>query len=335
MTRLGNVFAAAAIALLTSAGAGSAMAQTVIKLAHDQPETSTHHQAALRWKELVEERTNGEYEIQIFPASVLGSGTQMIEQTQAGAVEAFALPTGWIAPFAPSVSVLDLPFLFPSREVTYQVVDGPVGQEILAPLEEVNLKGVAFWESGFKQFTGGFPITEPSDYEGQKIRTMPSEVIQEQFEAFGAVPTSIAFAELYTALQQQVVDGQENPITTIAAMRFFEVQDHLTISDHGFLAYAVVFNKAFFDGLPEEVQTILVETAREAGQYQRDIIEEAERQHLEEFREAGVEIIELSEEQRAAFVEASQPVYEWFENEYGGETLELIQNEIEALTSDD
>jgi C4-dicarboxylate-binding protein DctP len=333
MTMVRNLLGAAAFALSVAAGAATAHAQTVIKVAHDQPETSTHHQAAMRWAELVKERTSGEFEIQVFAASTLGSGTQMVEQTQAGAVEAFVLPTGWIAPFAPSVSVLDLPFLFPDRKTTYQVVDGPVGQEILKPLEDVSLKGVAFWESGFKQFTGGFPISTPADYEGKKIRTMPSEVIQKQFDAFGAVPTTITFAELYSALQQKVVDGQENPIATIAAMRFFEVQKHLTLSDHGFLAYVVVFNKPFFDGLSEEIRTVLIETAREAGQYQRDIIEEAEQRHLEEFRQAGVEIAEITDEQRAAFVEASQPVYAWFREKYGSETLDNILEEVDRLST--
>lgn len=313
---------------------GSAQAQQIIKIGHDQPEASTHHQAALRWKELVESRTDGAYEVQVFAAGALGSGTQMVEQAQAGALEAFALPTGWIAPFAPAVSVLDLPFLFPSREVAYEVVDGPAGEKILAPLEEVNLKGVAFWESGFKQFTGTFPIQEPGDYEGRRIRTMPTPVIQEQFRAFGASPAAIDFQELYSALQQGVVDGQENPIATIASMRFYEVQDFITLSDHGFLAYVVVFNKNFLERQPEDVQKILVDSARDAAQFQRDIIQEREKEHLVTFKEAGVEIIEMSDDQREQFREASQPVYDWYVKEYSSETLDLIQSEVKRVTSD-
>ena len=211
----------AACAFVAAAGmlTTTAIGQTLVKLGHDQPESSTHHQAALKWKELVEARTNGKVRVQIFPSSMLGSGVQTVEQLQAGAIEAASLPTAWVAPLAPSLQVLDLPFLFPNRDVAHRVIDGPVGAAILEPLQKVNIVGVGFWESGFKQFTGNFPIRTPADYQGHKIRTMPAQVIQEQFKAFGAIPTTIAFGELYSALQQKVVDGQENPIVTIAAMR--------------------------------------------------------------------------------------------------------------------
>src|SRR4051812_24166596 len=215
MTKIfARLFAASAIAALTLAAPTLASAQTVIKVGHDQPDRSTHHLAAIKWKELVEARTGGKVQVRLFPSMTLGSGTQMVEQTQAGALEVSILPTGWVAPLAPSVQVLDLPFLVPNREVLYKVIDGPAGAEILKPLAKVNIEGVTFWESGFKQFTGNFPIAEPKDYGGHKIRTMPAQVIQEQFKAFGATPVTVDFKELYSALQQKVVDGQENPIAT-------------------------------------------------------------------------------------------------------------------------
>jgi tripartite ATP-independent transporter DctP family solute receptor len=195
----------------------------------------------------------------------------------------------------------------------------------------VNIEGVAFWESGFKQFTGNFPIREPADYAGRKIRTMPAPVIQEQFRAFGAAPAAIDFKELYSALQQRVVDGQENPIATIASMRFYEVQKHLTLSDHGFLAYVFMINKPFLDRLPAEQRTMIIEAAREAGRYQREIIQAAEREHLEAFRKAGVEVAQLTPEQRARFEEASKPVYDWFVQRQGPEMIERIRKEIAAV----
>ena len=152
-----QLLAGISAAVLVLAG-GTAVAQTVIKVGHDQPDRSTHHQAALNWKELVEARTNGQVQVRLFPAMTLGSGTQMVEQTKAGALEVSILPTAWVAPLAPSVQILDLPFLFPSREVLYHVIDGPTGREILKPLNKVNIEGVTFFESGFKQFTGNFPI---------------------------------------------------------------------------------------------------------------------------------------------------------------------------------
>jgi len=318
--------AAATLAL----AAGGAVAQTVIKVGHDQPDRSTHHQAALKWKELVEARTNGQVRVQIFPAMTLGSGTQMVEQVQAGALEVAILPTGWVAPLAPSVQILDLPFLFPSREVLYKVIDGPAGAEILKPLGKVNIEGVTFWESGFKQFTGNFPIREPKDYSGHKIRTMPAQVIQEQFKAFGATPVTVDFKELYSALQQKVVDGQENPIATIALMRFYEVQKYLTLSDHGFIAYVFMFNKPFLDRQPANIRTILVDSAREAGRFQREIIVKTEAEHLETFRKAGIEIIKLTPAERARFEQASRPVYDWYTQKYGTETLDMVRKDIQA-----
>ena len=321
------LLAAGGLALATGVAA-----QTVIKIGHDQPEKSTHHQAILKWKQAVEARTKGAYEIQSFPAMTLGSGVQMVEQLQAGAIQAVALPSAWIAPIVPDIQVLDLPFLFPSRAVLYKVVDGPVGAEILKPLNKANLQGIAFWESGFKQFTGNFPIREPKDYQGHKIRTMPAPVIMEQFKAFGASPVAIDFKELYNALQQKVVDGQENPIATIALMRFFEVQKYLTLSDHGFIAYIFVMNKSFLDSQPADMRKILVEEARVAGRFQRDIIAKSEAGHLETFRKAGVEIIKLSDEQRAMFQKASRRVYDWYAKKKGAATLDLIRKAVMSVT---
>lgn len=322
---------AAAIVAVAAFHIPDLAAQTVMKLAHDQPESSTHHRAALKLKEMVEARSKGQIRVNLFPSNLLGNSTQMVEQVQAGALEAAVLPTAWIAPIAPSVQVLDLPFLFPERKSLYQVVDGPVGAEILKPLAKVNIEGVAFWESGFKQFTGQFPIREPGDYKGRKIRTMPAAVIQEQFKAFGATPTTIAFSELYSALQQNVVDGQENPIASIASMRLFEVQKYMTISDHGFLAYVFMFSKPFLDRLPKEQKAMLVEAAREGSRVQRAIIQDAEKEHLETFRKAGVQITTLTPAQRAKFEQASRPVYDWFTQKYGGAGIEMIRKELAAI----
>ncbi len=328
MKTLVHALAAAALA----AGAGMALAQTQIKVGHDQPDRSTHHQAAIKWKELVEARTKGQVQVRLFAAMTLGSGTQMVEQVQAGALEAAILPTGWVAPIAPSVQILDLPFLFPSREVLYRVIDGPTGAEILKPLVKANIEGVTFWESGFKQFTGNFPIREPKDYSGTKIRTMPAQVIQEQFRAFGATPVTVDFKELYSALQQRVVDGQENPIATIALMRFFEVQKYLTLSDHGFIAYVFMLNKPVLDKQPAATRAILVDAAREAGRFQRELIVKSEAEHLETFRKAGLEITRLTPEQRARFEQASRPVYDWYTQRYGAQTLDMVRKDVRAAS---
>lgn len=325
-----QILSAAFAVFVAGMPATSVQGQALVKLGHDQPESSTHHQAALKWKELVEARTGGKIKVQIFPSSMLGSGVQTVEQLQAGAIEAASLPTGWVAPLAPSVQILDLPFLFPNRTIAHQVIDGPTGAAILEPLQKVNIVGVGFWESGFKQFTGNFPIRQPSDYQGHKIRTMPAPVIQEQFKAFGAIPTTISFGELYSALQQRVVDGQENPIVTIAAMRFFEVQKHLTLSNHGFIAYVFMMNKPFLDKLPADQREILLTAARESTLFQRELLQKAEEDHLAMFRKSGIEIITLTPEQRAEFEKASRPVYDWYASKFGTEMLDRVRQEAKA-----
>lgn len=323
--RLVSVAAAltAALGLVSTSNA-----QIVMKLGHDQPATSTHQKAALKFKQLVEERSHGQIKINIFPAMMLGSGTQMVEQVEAGALESAVLPTAWIAPVAHGVQVLDLPFLFPNRAVAYKVMDGAAGEKILKPLEKKNIEGVAFWEGGFKQFTGDFPIRTPADYKGHKVRTMPAPVIQEQFKAFGAAPTTIDFKELYSALQQHVVDGQENPIATIALMKFYEVQKYLTLSDHGYIAYVFMINKPFLEKLTPDQRKILIDSAREAGRYQRELIAGSEKGFLEMFRKSGVQIITLTPEERAKFVDASKPVYEWFVRHQDRATFDLVRNAV-------
>ena len=328
-----RIFAATLALAAAGSTTNAAHAQTLVKLGHDQPESSTHHQAALKWKELVEAQTGGKIKVQIFPSSLLGSGVQSVEQLQAGAIEAASLPTGWVAPLAPSVQILDLPFLFPNRAAAHRVLDGPTGAAILEPLQKVNITGIGYWESGFKQFTGNFPIRTPADYKGHKIRTMPAPVIQEQFKSFGAIPTTISFGELYSALQQGVVDGQENPIVTIAAMRFFEVQKFLTLSNHGFIAYVFMINKPFLDRLPADQRDILLKAAREATLFQRDLLQKAEEAHLETFRKAGIQISTLTPEQRAEFEKASAPVYDWYAKNFGTAMLDRVRQEAKAASN--
>jgi C4-dicarboxylate-binding protein DctP len=277
----------------------------------------------------VEQRTKGQIAVKVFPAQLLGTGTEMVEMLQANALEVGIIPSAKVAPIVPSIQILDLPFLFPSREVCYKIIDGKVGEEILKPLRDKNIEGVCFWESGFKQLTGMFPIRKPADYKGKKIRVMPAPVIMEQFKAFGATPVPLDFAELYNALQQRVVDGQENPLVTNIVMKFYEVQKYFTISDHAYLSYVFMISKKFLESLPGETQKILVEAGKEAGRYQRSLIAGNEKGYLETIKKAGDEIIYLTPAERKLFEEASRPVYQWFAGKYGDQILKAVNQEIE------
>ena len=299
------------VLLLALAGSGSA-ANWNIKIGHDQPEKSPHHDGALYFKKLVEEGSNGEIAIKIFPSQLLGTGLQMSEMVQAGALEILAIPTSNMQVLHPPLQVLDLPFLFPDREALFRVLDGEFTEALYKPLLNKNIVGLHWFISGFKQFTGNFPIRTPEDFKGHKIRVMPAPILREQFKAFGASPVPIDFHELYNALQQGVVDGQENPLTTIVTMKFYEVQKYLTLSNHAFIAYVFVASKTFYDSLPEKHQKLIRESATKAGIYERNLISEREKGFLETIKKAGVTIIELKPEERQAFRKAVEPVYDWF-----------------------
>ncbi len=300
------------VIILAAVGAAPAAAKWNIKLGHDQPEKSPHHDGALYFKKLVEEGSQGEIAVKVFPSQLLGTGLQMSEMVQAGALEVLAIPTSNMQVLHPALQVLDLPFLFPDREALFRVLDSDFTDNLYKPLLTRNIVGLHWFISGFKQFTGNFPIRTPDDFKGRKIRVMPAPIIREQFKALGASPVPIDFHELYNALQQGVVDGQENPLTTIVTMKFYEVQKYMTLSNHAFIAYVFVASKSFYDSLPEKYQKMVRESARKAGIYERELIVEREKGFLETIKKAGVTVIELKPQERQAFQKAVEPVYDWF-----------------------
>lgn len=299
-----------AVAVWACAGMASA-APISIKFGHDQTEQSPHQAAALLFKKLIEENSKGEMAVTIYPNMTLGSSPQMLEQTGAGAIEIVAVPTASIQGFQPTFQVLDLPFLFDSKE-QLNILYKEFGKELFAPLEKKGMLGLTYWGMGFKQFTANYPIHMPSDFKGHKFRVMPSPVIREQFKALGASPVPVDFQELYNALQQGVVDGQENPLVGIVTRKLYEVQRCMVLSNHAFLAYGMVASKLFFDRLTPEQQGIVRDAAAKSAAYQLKLIDEQDQGYLDTIRKAGVTIIELTPEQRAAFRDAVKPVHAWF-----------------------
>lgn len=299
------------VTILSSAMPAMA-AQWKIRFGHDQTEQSPHQEAAIYLKNLIEKGSNGDIEVTIYPNQLLGSGTQMVEMVQAGAVEMIAVPTAKIQAVAPHFQILDLPFLFPTKQALYDELYADFGRALYKPLEEKNIFGLSYWGMGFKQLTGNFKINEPADFKGKKIRVMPSPVIREQFLALGASPVPIDFHELYNALQLGVVDGQENPLVGICTMKLYEVQKYMTLSNHAFLAYGVVVNKPFYDSLPAKYQQLLTDAAAQSATFQLDLIEKRDKGFQDTIAKAGVEIHSLTPEQTSAFQNALHPVYGWF-----------------------
>lgn len=322
-----------AVASICTLMAGSAIAETVItmKFHHDLPEDSAQQVAAEKFRDLVDERTGGEIKVQIFPNNSLADDVQAVQQMQFGAIEGAIIPTAKLSNFDPAMQLPDLPFLFPSPEVARQFLDSEVGDELLASLSNVGLVGAAFWESGFKQFTCNNPISSPADFEGRKVRVMESPIIISQFRALGANPVPIAFSETYTALQQKVVDCQENPLVSIVKMKFYEVQSDVVLSNHAYLGYAFVFSKKWFDQLTEEQQTILLEAAREVTPFEREETARREAGYIDLIKDSGANFSVLPVENRGEFEAATRSVHDEFRDQIGGELLDKAYAKIEEL----
>lgn len=325
----GVAFAAAALAALPAA------AQEAIIFHHDLPENSAQHEGALFFKQLVEERSEGRYVVEVHPNNALGDDVEVAQQMQFGAVHAAPIPTAKLSNFNPALQLIDLPFLFPSKEVTYEFLDSEVGMEVLAGLRGSGFEPVGVWESGFKQMTCNHQVAAPTDFDGRRVRVMESPLLIAQFRQLGATPIPVSFSETYTALQQGVVECQENPIVSILNMKFYEVQDFMMISNHGYLGTAFIFSKTWFDSQPPEQQELLVTAAREAGAFQRQRSGESEAAHLAQIESAGTtEIVELTADQIALFQEAMRPVHEQFADAIGADLLQASYDKIEELSAE-
>lgn len=317
----GTVVATVGLSLVVDiAGA----ADFTMRFGHILSVNTPAHRAAERMAETVAECSGDRIEIEIHPAGALGTDTEIVEQIQLNSVQIGFPPTAVLGTIEPRMQVFDLPFIFPTPEDAYSVLDGEIGRELLVSLEQRGLKGLAYWESGFKQITSNDrPILQPSDLEGMSVRTMDSPLLINQYETWGANPVPISFAETYSSLQQGVVDAQENPLVSIDQMRFYEVQDHLTMTNHAYLGYALVMNKEAWDGLPADLQQCMIKGAEEARDWQR---EESRRfnETLVEKLTPEIEIHELTDAGRQAFIEASTSVHDAYEGPVTRELLDRV-----------
>lgn len=302
-----------------------------VKLHHAQLETTAMHQGAVKFKELVEANSDGQITITIYPNAQLGNDTEAAELIQTGSVTAGIIPTAKLSGFYAPIQVIDLPFLFPNRDALYGTLDDEeFKSSIFDGMEASGFKGINFWESGFKQFTADRLIEKPADFTGTKFRTMESPLLIAQFNALGANPIPIDFAETYNALQQKVVNGQENPVVSIKNMKFYEVQSNMIISNHGYLGYALLFGLDFWNELPTNLQQVVVEAAQEAVEFERELSIDSEATMIAEIAASGTTVTYLTEAQIAVFAEAMKPVHEQFRSVLGSDLLNLTYELIEA-----
>ena len=288
-----RMLAAGAALALCLGWAGSAAAQTTLRMGHTLPASDTHHLAAQRFAESIRSRTNGQIQIEVHPAGTLGNDPSILQNLRLGAVDLGFTGNPFFTSFAPKLNVLDLPYLFASYDHVYRVVDGPVGEQLLRELEAHQLKGLAFWEIGFRNVTNSIrPVTRPEDLKGLKIRTTPNPAHVAAFQALGASPTPLPFTEVYLALHSKAVDGQENPVNLIYASKFYEVQKHLSLTQHAYTVSIVAMNLPKFRSLAPAQQQALVEAAREAAVYQRKLNRDIEGDSLAKMKQAGLAVVE-------------------------------------------
>lgn len=252
------------------------------------------------FKKVVEEETNGSIVVNLFPDNMLGDDRVVIETTTMGNIDIAVSSTSPLATMYADFYLFDSPYLFLSTEDAYAKLDGETGQKILQGMESMGLKGLAFWENGFRNFTNNkVEARTPADVRGFKVRTMENEVHIAAWTAFGANPTPMAFTELFTALQQGTVDAQENPLGIIDANKFVEVQKYVSLTQHVYTPYVVCMNLDKFNSLTEEQQNAILKAAEESTAYQRERSQGLEEEILAGFEASGTTVVELTDEEKA------------------------------------
>jgi len=291
--------------------------------------------AAAKMKENMETWSDGKMTMQLFPGSQLGGMREHYEACQLGAINMVYVAASAAAKFVPEIGVLDLPFLFPTEyDKAWKIIDGKLTDLLAEKLEEQNFKLLGIAPYGFKVLTTSKrQVKTLADLKGMKIRIMPSKTLEMTYKAWGAVPTPIEFSELYVALQQGVVDGEENGLTVIKAQRFYEVQDYLTVSKHALFVGLLVANNNWFNNLPPEEQEIVLKAANANIEQQRKFVAEEDERIIEFLGNNGMEVYRLPEEEVAKFKEASIPVHEAFA-EFGekeANALKTVYDDLEKI----
>lgn len=318
-----------------SEGSGNEGETKTIRAGIGLNDSHPQYLALLEWKKIVEEKTDGAIKVETYHSSQLGDDRSMTEALQIGSQEVTIPSTAPIANFVPEYSVFDFPFLFPNEQVADKVLDGEVGQKFLNMLEDQNLVGLAYWENGFRDITNSErPIESAEDLQGLKLRTMENELHLDAFKALGANPTPMALGELFTAMQQGTVDGQENPIPTIYLQGFYEVQDYVSATNHIYSPFVFLMSKSFFDGLTEEQQTIVTEAAVEAGALNRELNREATAENLQDLKDEGMNYNEVSPEARQEMIDLIQPVLDEYAEKIGTETVQEVYDAIAAAEAE-
>lgn len=316
--------AALAASALLMALTGTAGAQTILKIGYTPPKDSHYGIGATTFCDEVEKGTQERYKCQHFPSSALGGEREMIESVQLGTQDLVNTSTGPLGNFVPETRIVDIPFLFRDYDHARKVMDGAIGQDLLKKMQAKGLIGLAWTENGFRHMTNSKrPILQASDAAGLKVRTMENKVHMDGYKTFGLLPTPMAFPELFTALQQGTVDGQENPIPVILSSKFSQVQKHLSLTGHVYSPAVLILSSRVWDKLSEADKKVFLAAAQKATVAQRKRVNDDEANGIAQLKKDGMQVVEKVDGE--SFRKAVAPAYASFAKEFGAERIAAIQ----------
>lgn len=300
--------------------------QIVIRFSHVVGENTPKGMAAIKFAELIKERSNGHVEIQVFPNGVLYKDGEEMNALLRGDIQMIAPAISKITTFVPEWSVMDLPYAFKNAQEVHTYVESEVGQSLMKRLNKHNLISMGVWDSGFKQLSNSIrPIQNLTDLQGLRMRIMPSDILAEQFSIAGAYPRRIDFNTVFHQLQKGNVDGQENTLTNITSKNLHSLQDYLTISNHGYLGYLLLMNNEFWNSLPKNVQELLIDTLEEVQKWEWQQAENLSAERLQEMEACQcIQIHYLTEEEIEDWENAFKPVYDYYAENYGFKYIEAL-----------
>ncbi|HEX4884894.1 MAG TPA: TRAP transporter substrate-binding protein [Casimicrobiaceae bacterium] len=321
--RVALALAASALFAVTAA---HAQAPIIIKFSHVVAVDTPKGKGAEKFKELAEKRLAGKVKVEVYPNSTLYKDGEEMEALSLGSVQMLAPSLAKFGPLgAREFEVFDLPYIFDDYDELHKVTEGAAGKALFKKLESKGITGLAYWDNGFKVMSSNKPLKVPADIKGQKLRIQSSQVLSAQMKALGALPQTMAFSEVYQALQTGVVDGTENPPSNLYTQKMHEVQKYVAVTNHGYLGYAVIVNKKFWDGLPADVRTGLEAAMAEATKYANQIAKEENDQSLEKVKASGKSQVYVpTAAEKAQWKKALVGVHKEMEGRIGKDTIQAV-----------
>lgn len=303
--------------------------QITIHFSHVVAENTPKGAAAEKFKELVEEKSNGKVIVQIYPNGMLYNDENELEALRDNKVQMIAPTISKMTNTLPDWQVLDLPFIIEDNEQLKTALNGQVSKSLLQELERINVKGLTFWNNGFKQIASTSPIVEVEQFKGKRVRMMESDILHEQFKLLDAKPIATPFGVVYSDLQQKIVDAQENTISNIYSKQFHTMETNITLSNHGILAYSVLMNEDFWNSLDADTQKIISDSLAEMQEWQFEQAVQFNKEDLNFLKaNANVKIFELDEQAKNAWEKKLKPVYSHYEKHINGHYLDDLLDEI-------